>query len=132
MAVIQLRRKSGGGRPAGEKSDVRVYVTSRRGKPQSGLNLGVRLSHTVLKRVRWLNGDSVTLGYDESSDTWTMRRVTDNSGNALSQQGKNGGDLTVRYAIEPDHVAQFGLDVHRGADCHVIDVIENAVLFKRR
>lgn len=130
MAVIQLRRKAGGHR-RGEKSDVRIYVTSRKGKPQSGLNLGVRLSNDVLKRVRWLNGDSVTLDYDESTDAWTMRRVTDNSGNALSQQGKNGGDLTVRYAIEPHHVVQFGLDVHRSAECHVMDVIDNAMLFKR-
>ena len=132
MAVIELRRKSRGSRVAGEKSDIRVYVTGSRRKPSTRLNLGVRLSEAVLKRVRWLEGDSVTLDYDESSDIWTMRRVTDNSGNSLSQQGKSGPDLTVRYAIEPGHVSQFGLNLHTGADCDVIDVIENAVLFRRR
>lgn len=132
MAVIQLRRRSGGRRGLGEMSEFRLYITRKKADSHGGLALGVRVSQSVLRKVRWLAGDLVTLDFDPSTDTFTMRRVTDESGNALSGLGKDGTSLTVRYAVEPEHVTLFGIDPSRGCDCDVVTVTGDAVLFKRK
>jgi hypothetical protein len=131
MAVIELRRRCGGRTGPGRKSDFRVFMTKKKADSQSGFALGVRVSESVLKKVRWLEGDNVTVDFDSSTDTFTMRRVTDDSGNALSGQGKDGRALTVRYVVDQENVSLFGVDPGKGCDCELVTVTGDAVLFKR-
>lgn len=118
MAVIELMRKAKGGRPTGTKSDLRVYVTREKGRPGSAgrFSIGLRVSETCMKRLRWIIGDHVSASFDDEAVTWTLRRVADRKGNALSAQGKNRGAATVRFAVEESHMPTFGLEVGEGYD----------------
>jgi len=90
------------------------------------------VSAAILKRVRWIAGDFVTLDYDDGTSTFTMRRVDDTDGNALSEKGGNkGGMLTVRYSIDANAVPQLGLECGHGYDCDLVAVSGDSVLFKR-
>jgi hypothetical protein len=123
MAVIQLVRKSNGGRSTGSQSDLRVYATretpSKRGAVR--YSIGLRVSESTMKRLRWLVGDYVSADFDDEAKTWTVRRVADKKGNALSGQGKGGKSATVRFAVEQSQLAIFGLDVGEGYDSQLID-----------
>jgi hypothetical protein len=120
MAVIELVRKSKGGRSGGTKSDLRVYCTREKSRPGSKAkvrySVGLRLSCAVMKRLRWILGDRVSAAFDDEAMTWTLRRVSDRSGNALSGQGRNRGDGTVRFAVEESQLDRFALDIGGGYD----------------
>ena len=109
MAVIELVRKSRGGRVGSVKSDLRVYCTKETVKPGSKsrarFSVGLRVSEATMKRLRWIMGDRVSASYDNEALTWSIRRVSDRKGNALSGQGKNRGSGTVRFAVAETQLA---------------------------
>jgi len=130
MAVISLVRRSHG-RTGGQASDLRVYATAERNK--AGLpcrySVGIRVSESCMKRLRWIIGDRVTADFDDEAMTWTVRRVTEGHGNCLSGQGKSGGSGTVRFAIEESQMKQFGLKYGDGYDCEFVSEDSGAAVF---
>ena len=129
MAVIELCRKSKGGRSNGPKSDLRVYTTRESG-PSRRFSIGLRINETVMRRLRWLVGDYVRASFDDSAMTWTIKRVADKTGNRLSGQGRNNGDGTVRFAIERSDMEAFGLTGDEGYDCSLLDADSDSATFK--
>lgn len=130
MAVIELCRKSRGGRAPGPKSDLRVYHTRERG-PNGRFSVGIRVSENVMRRLRWIVGDYVRAAFDDTSKTWSLRRVTDDTGNRLSGQGRKDGAGTVRFAVDEDALAVFGLNGDAGYDCTLVEGDGEAALFRR-
>jgi hypothetical protein len=129
MAVIELFRKSRGGRASGPKSDLRVYSTTESGGNR--YSIGIRVSAEVMKRMRWLVGDYVRASFDDATMEWSLRRVADESGNRLSSQGrKAGGDGTVRFAVDADGLKRFGLAPHAGYDCSLVSAGNDSACFK--
>ena len=122
MAVIELVRKAKGGRPTGTQSDLRVYATRETGRKGSPgrFSVGLRVSGATMKRLRWIVGDHVSALFDDEAKTWTVRRVADRKGNALSGQGRTGGSGTVRFAVEEPQLAVFGLVGGEGYDANLV------------
>lgn len=129
MAVIELCRKSKGGRAAGPKSDLRVYVTKETGGKQR-FSVGIRVSETVMKRLRWLVGDYVKASFDDATMVWTLVRVADESGNRLSGQGRKDGAGTVRFAVEDHHLTAFGLSEEPGYNAALFSADGDSASFK--
>jgi hypothetical protein len=73
-----------------------------------------------MKRLRWIVGDHVSALFDDEAKTWTVRRVADRKGNALSGQGRTGGSGTVRFAVEEPQLAVFGLVGGEGYDANLV------------
>jgi len=119
MAVIELCRRSKGGRRPTEKSDLRVYASQESGADR--FSVGLRVNGTLMKRMRWLVGDLVRATFDDSNMTWSVRRVADQTGNRLSAGGKKSGDATVRFAIERDLLASFALSEGGAYDCSLVE-----------
>ncbi len=134
MAVIELVRKSRGGRVGSVKSDLRVYCTKETVKPGSKsrarFSVGLRVSEATMKRLRWIMGDRVSASYDNEALTWSIRRVSDRKGNALSGQGKNRGSGTVRFAVDETQLAAFGLELGCGYDADFISDDLDCAVFK--
>ncbi|MEY3203922.1 MAG: hypothetical protein RLZZ21_253 [Planctomycetota bacterium] len=120
MAVIELMRKSKGGRVACAQSDLRVYFTRETSKTRPRFSVGLRVSEQVMKRLRWIVGDHVSAAYDNEAKTWSIRRVADRKGNALSGQGKKGGSGTVRFAVDESQMEAFGIEVGDGYDAELV------------
>lgn len=129
MAVIELVRKCRGGRSPGIKSDLRVYATIEK-RQQHRFSIGIRVSESVMKRLRWLVGDLVRASFDDGRREWSLRRVSDNTGNRLSGQGRKDGAGTVRFAVEKDDLAVFGLDGDSGYDCCLVSCDGDVAVFR--
>ncbi len=130
MAVISLVRKSHG-RSASGASDLRVYATAERkksGEP-SRYSIGLRVSEPCMKRLRWILGDHVSAEFDDEAMTWTLRRVSDEQGNCLSGQGKNGGSGTVRFAVDESQMRTFGLSLGEGYDASLASEDQGIAVF---
>lgn len=130
MAVIELCRKSRGGRAPGPKSDLRVYATQEKGRNGRSC-IGIRVHESVMKRMRWIVGDYVRASFDDSANTWSLRRVTDQTGNRLSDQGRKDGVGTVRFAVEEPELYVFGLESGSGYDCTLIECDGEVAVFRR-
>lgn len=130
MAVIELCRKSRGGRGVGPKSDLRVYATREHGSKKR-FSVGIRLSETVMRRLRWLVGDLVRASFDDTTATWTVKRVADKTGNSLSGQGRKDGAGTVRFAVDQGDLSVFGLTGDEGYDCSLVDADGDSATFMR-
>ena len=130
MAVIELCRKSRGGRAHGRKSDVRVYCTREKRKKPT-VAIGIRLNETVMRRLRWIVGDFVRASFDDSSMTWTLRRVADKTGNRLSGQGRGDGAGTVRFSVDGEDLTAFGLDGDEGYDCSLVASDSESATFRK-
>ena len=130
MAVIDLCRRSRGGRPSGAKSDVRVYAAKEKGSKKR-FSIGVRLSDTVMRRLRWIVGDLVRASFDDTSMTWTLRRVADKTGNRLSGQGRKDGAGTVRFCVDASQLSALGLDGDEGYDCTLVNADGDSASFRK-
>lgn len=130
MAVISLMRKSHG-RSAGQASDLRVYATAERDKSgaPSRYSIGLRVSEACMKRLRWILGDHVSAEFDDEAMTWTLRRVSDEQGNCLSGQGRNGGSGTVRFAVDESQMRAFGLRCGDGYDASLSSEDQGVAVF---
>ena len=131
MAVIELARKTRGGHARGAKSDLRVYATRENSKKRGRWSLGIRVSEATMKRLRWILGDFVAASFNDETQSWTLCRVSDRTGNALSGQGKKTGSGTVRFAIDESHLGPFGLDSGEGYDCVLVSSDTEAAVFTR-
>lgn len=133
MAIIQLRRRSPGGRGTrGKRSDICVWASRKTDGKRERFCVGLRVELSVLKRLRWMDDDCVTIDFDSGSGVWYMRRVDDDSGNCLSQQGKNGEYLTVRFTVDKSQLSVFGIgEDMKGYACDIVDIGVDTVSFKR-
>lgn len=129
MGVITFNRMVRGGRKVGELSDMRVYVHEK-GDRRSYVAL--RISPKVMRLLRWKTGDQVTASYDTSSKQWTLRRVTDNSGNSLSSQGHKTGSGTVRFVTPASQFKSIGFDGGSGGyECALLRDDPDVAVFER-
>lgn len=129
MAVIELVRKCRGGRAPGIKSDLRVYAT-REKRNQHRISIGIRVSESVMKRLRWIVGDLVRASFDDAKREWSLRRVSDKTGNRLSGQGRTDGAGTVRFACDASDLSVFCLDGDEGYDCRFISCDGDVAVFR--
>lgn len=130
MAVIELARKSKGGVRMSDASDLRVYCTTESAKKGGRHSIGIRVRNSVMKRLRWMIGDKVVAKFDDERKTWTVERVTDGTGNALSSQGHNEGHGTVRFACDSLVADRCGLTNGGGYDCRMISSDEKRAVFE--
>jgi hypothetical protein len=115
MAGFVLGRKSHGGGRGRDMSDLRVFAS---GESDGTFSIGLRVSESVMKRMRWLHGDSVVASFDDEGMVWTIRRVADSKkGNRLSNCGRTTSHGTVRFTAVEEWLAQAGLSAGDGYDC---------------
>jgi hypothetical protein len=108
-----------------------VYATSEKNKTGEPIrySVGLRVSESCMKRLRWIIGDHVAADFDNEAMTWTLRRVSDQQGNCLSGQGKNGGSGTVRFAVDESELQTLGLSLGQGYDGSLKSEDQGAAVF---
>lgn len=131
MPVFDLERISrGGGRSPGPLSDLRVYGCRER---DGTCSIGLRVSGATMKRMRWMQGDSVVAQFDSDAMCWTIRRVPDaghgKKGNKLSGCGRETKTGTVRFSVNTELLAHAGLVAGSGYDCKMTSSEGDAAKF---
>ena len=70
-----------------------------------------------MKSLRWLKGDFVKASFDDTTSQWTVSRVSDRSGNKLSEPGSRSPSAIVKFRIEEQTLPALLLKYGDGYSC---------------
>lgn len=126
--TIKFRRKLKGPRP-GASNDLLVSLGAV-GKHKPGRVLSLRLSQQVMKRARWISGDSIVADYD-APGTWRLQRVGDNTGNALKSSDHDKGRGAVRFTADDETISSLEMGPEANYSCSLCSIEGDTLVFQR-
>jgi hypothetical protein len=132
MAIIELARKGRTCRIGSSVAALRVYAVDDKHEvvhKKTRFQVALRVSSAAMRKLKWIAGDRVTALFDDENRTWTLTRVSDRNGNALSGKGKKTGTATVRFSVTRDQLSAFGLREGEGYDADLVSDEGDAGVF---